>query len=319
MNYSETRVYKFAGEAYRLAKRIIPAFSSKYSKKTYTQHQHLAIACLRIKTRQKYEETEEMLLNMPMLCDLLGLSQVPDYTTICKAFQRLKANVLLLMLYLTAHQVGCSGKTSVDATCFDRRHASKHYVQRCKMRLKSMKVTFLIDTENLTLLDVHITVTRKHDTQILLPLVDRAAEQFLIELLRADKGYDDQKIRNSLRKAGIRPLIKHREFKPIDKAHNARMNQDDYHQRVMNETVNSMVKRKYTDTLRGKTYWTQAKEVLLIAVVHNIERCMETMHLYLRISIKLIFWLFSRSFPVLHKLLESQSERKLIGLHISHL
>ena len=46
----------------------------------------------------------------------------------------------------------------------------------------------------------------------------------------------------------------------------------DYNQRVKNETVNSMVKRKCSDTLYTKSYWGQAREVLIMAIVHNLER-----------------------------------------------
>ena len=288
MKYSETRVYKVAKQAYKLSKRVVPAYSSKYSKKTYTQHQHIAVACVKIKMRQKYLETEEMLVNMPYLCELLELTQVPDYTTMCKAFLRLKACILLLLLYLSVGLLGFSGKASIDSTGFDRHHTSKHYVKRCKMRLQSMKTTFLVDTETLTILDVHATVTRKHDTKILPPLLRRAMKRFQVGVLCADKGYDDQKIRDWLRSEGVRPLIKHREFKPIDKAHNARMKKQDRGQRAMSETANSTIKRKYTDTLTTRDYPNQKKEILLTATVNNIERCIETMHLtYVRISIEL--------------------------------
>jgi hypothetical protein len=56
-------------------------------------------------------------------------------------------------------------------------------------------------------------------------------------VLVADKGYDDRKHRQRLRTAGKRPLIKHREFAPYDKAANARMDEALYHRRSLVETV----------------------------------------------------------------------------------
>jgi len=167
-------------------------------------------------------------------------------------------------------------KVAVDATGFDRRHASKHYVKRCKMTLSSMKTTYAVDTESLLFLGVHTTVTRKHDSQIILPLVEKVLKYFPVKVLAADKGYDSKEIRDNLREAGVRPLIKHREFTNLDKAHNARMKKDDYNQRLMNETNNSTVKRKYGDTLTTKTYWTQVRETLLTAITHNIDRYINT-------------------------------------------
>ena len=62
-------------------------------------------------------------------------------------------------------------------------------------KLKSMKATFLVDTVELTILDIHITVTRKHDTQIAMPLISNALKRSVIKVLRGDKGYDDKEIR----------------------------------------------------------------------------------------------------------------------------
>jgi len=41
----------------------------------------------------------------------------------------------------------------------------------------------------------------------------------------------------------VRPLIKHREFRPIDHAHNARIDEALYGQRALSETVLSVIKR----------------------------------------------------------------------------
>ena len=75
-----------------------------------------------------------------------------------------------------------------------------------------------------------------------------------------------------MRKLGIRPIIKHREFKPIDKAHNARLDKKLYGQRAKNETVNSSVKRKYGDSVYSREWRNQFKEIYMMAVLHNVER-----------------------------------------------
>lgn len=288
MEYYETRVYKFVCHVYGLSTRAVRPYSSKFSKKTYTQNQHVAVLCLKERFNLKFYEVEELLLNSPTLCEALGLTQVQDHTTLCKALKRLRAVVFRLLLISSGGLFPSSGRTGIDATGFDRRHASKHYVQRSKMRLESMKTTYLVDTETLMILGVHNTVTRKHDTRILLPLLEDVRKHFPVKVLCADKGYDSKKIRDTLRKQGVRPLIKHREFKPLDKAHNARMNQKDVHQRAMNETVNSTTKRKYSDTLTTKTYWNQTKETLIKAITYNIDRYITKIkHTYKRISIKL--------------------------------
>ena len=165
-----------------------------------------------------------MLANMSHLCEAIGLARVPDFTTTCKSMKKLESKVFAVLLYLSASVIPSNGNMSIDATGFDRRHCSKHYVKRCKMTFGSMKTTFIVDTDILCILCVHATAGRKHDTKIVLPAVESTRSGFAIKTLCGDKGYDDKAVRDSLRSMGIRPLIPHREFKPVDKAHNARMN-----------------------------------------------------------------------------------------------
>ena len=172
MEYSETRILKFARAAYDIAKQSsIKPYSSKFSKKTFTQHQHVAILCIKHKKKLKYRELEEMLMESPRVCEELELNEFPDFTTSNKQFKKFERKVLIILIYLSACLLPRSGKAGIDATCYDRSHNSKHYVKRCKLIIQSMKITFLIDLKHLTILAVHVTASRKHDTQIAIPLV----------------------------------------------------------------------------------------------------------------------------------------------------
>jgi len=65
-----------------------------------------------------------------------------------------------------------SGIVGVDASGFDRSHASKHYTKRAELTIQQLKVTLLVDTKVNAILDLHVTTTRKHDSQIA-PIVDQ--------------------------------------------------------------------------------------------------------------------------------------------------
>ena len=120
------------------------------------------------------------------------------------------------------------------------------------------------------IIDLHVTTTRKHDSQIAPSLIKRNTDE--VAILLGDKGYDDQKIRALARDEGVRPLIKHREFSSLHKAWNARLDADLYGQRSQSETVNSTLKRKYGAFVRSRRWWKQFRELTIACLVHNIDR-----------------------------------------------
>ena len=250
----------------------VQKYSSKYSRKDFTLRQHVVMLCLKVRIKQNYREFCELLALMPEILELLGLSKVPHWTTLNKVFLKINNRVLSIML-----QIKSSGYASIDATGFDRKHASRAYASKCGMHVKSMKTTFLVDTANLNILDMHCTTTRKHDSKIVLPLT----EHHKLKILCADMGYDDRKVRKILRKRGTRPLIPHREFMKKQKYWNRLMNKKLYHQRSLSETVNSAIKRKFSDKLHSKHWRSQKKELKFMAIVYNIDK---NLSFYLRVS-----------------------------------
>jgi IS5 family transposase len=169
-----------------------------------------------------------------------------------------------------------NGVTGIDASGFERAHASTHYTKRTNLTIQQLKTTLLVDTATNAILDVHMTTTRKHDTQIAPQVVKRNVAS--IEVLTGDKGYDDQKLRRLSHDHDIRPLIKHREFTPLHKAWNARLDSDLYHRRNMNETVNAAIKQKFGAFVRSRLWWKQFRELVIKCIVHNLERSLAISH-----------------------------------------
>ena len=114
-------------------------------------------------------------------------------------------------------------------------------------------------------MDVHCTTTNKHDTKIGEQIIKRNADDLLS--VAGDNGYDWQQLRDELRSCGVRPLLKHREFTHLDKAHNARMKDDDYNQRWMCETVFSNIKRTLGKAVRARLWNREFREIILKAAV----------------------------------------------------
>ncbi|UIO99497.1 IS5 family transposase [Halobaculum sp. CBA1158] len=268
----KSRLLRFVEQAYHLARRAVARYSSKFSKRRYTLRQHIVLLCLKVRKNTTYRTLLDELIEMPRIRSAIGLEELPSPSTLCKALNRLDMAVWRVLLNLSITLLPTSGVVGIDASGFDRSHASKHYTKRTKLTIQQLKVTLLVDTRANATLDLHVTTTRKHDSQIAPSLIKRNTGE--VTILLGDKGYDDQKVRAVARDAGVRPLIKHREFSPLHKAWNARLDADLYGQRSQNETVNSRLKRKYGAFVRSRHWWKQFRELVVGCLTHNIDKAL---------------------------------------------
>lgn len=80
----------FAREAVEVARAALPAHSSKYSRKDFTQHQLAALLAVKQFLRTGYRGLVAYLRDWAELREALGLARVPHFTTAQKALQRLE-------------------------------------------------------------------------------------------------------------------------------------------------------------------------------------------------------------------------------------
>jgi len=79
-----------ARQALETARDALPAYSSKFSKKTYTQHQLFAILAVRQFLKTDHRGVEQHLQDWSDLRQALGLgTDIPDHSTLQKAAERL--------------------------------------------------------------------------------------------------------------------------------------------------------------------------------------------------------------------------------------
>jgi hypothetical protein len=78
-----------ARKALQVTRQAVPAYSSKYSKKDFTQHQLLAILALEQFFKTDDRGIVELLHDLSDLRDTLELKKVPHHTTLFHARQRL--------------------------------------------------------------------------------------------------------------------------------------------------------------------------------------------------------------------------------------
>ena len=79
-----------AQEALRVAPESLPAYSSRRSRKDYTQHQLFAALSLKTFFKTDYRGVAQLLRDFAELRQELGLAKVPHYSTLCHAAGRIK-------------------------------------------------------------------------------------------------------------------------------------------------------------------------------------------------------------------------------------
>ncbi len=157
-----------------------------------------------------FEETDEMIIDrlevMPPILEITGLEpeDIPHPSTLNKWFDQITMNVWRVLLRHSAQLHDPSPHVAVDATYYERSPASKHYCDRTDYRVQTVEATKLVDTETQAILEVHCTTTLKgSDAEVCKQLARRYGGELLT--LAADKGYDSQPLRESLREMGTRP------------------------------------------------------------------------------------------------------------------
>ena len=78
-----------AREALQLAREALPAYSSKFSRHDFTQHQLFALLALKTFFKTDYRGLAPMLDDFAELRQDLGLATPPHYSTLCYAAKRL--------------------------------------------------------------------------------------------------------------------------------------------------------------------------------------------------------------------------------------
>src|SRR6056297_1640114 len=270
-----SKISRFTSKAVQLAKNAVGERGEVAAAEGgggFADYAVVSLHCLRVYLDKSYRETLDLLSEMSHILGEIGRfeADLPHHSTLVKWFDRIKTALWRVLLRLSAQLHDPSGHAAIDATFFDRENASKHYCRRTNYRVQTLKTTALVDTESQAVLDVHCTTEKRHDTQLGWQLARRNAGE--LRSLAADKGYDWQQLREKLRKEGVRPLIKHREFRPIDHAHNARIDGTLYGQRALSETVFSVIKRTLGDAVRARSWYREFREIVLMCAVYNIKR-----------------------------------------------
>lgn len=295
MSYTSKSPVDVARHALRAAEAALPRYAHKFAPKKFTQAQ--LFACLVLKTffRTDYRGISIYLEDLPDLAHTLGLRLVPHYTTLQKASQRLltlpAANQLLTA---TLRRVlGRRRKVALaafDSTGLQCGRASSYFVRR-RARGKSQWQTTtykrFAKLEAAVDCDTHLIIAAiprrgpRVDTDRFVPLLESALRRVRLGTVLADAGYDSEPNHRHARQwRQVRSVIPATAGRPTQKPPTGRYRRlmrrrlhkgyCRYGQRWQAETVFAMIKGRLGAVVHARTYWSQCRELMLLAVVHNL-------------------------------------------------
>jgi len=295
----------------RICKRIIELYkragikkySSKYSNKIYDNYQLLTLETLKQKFGSGYVAfIEEELIELPHIVEYLKLKSIPHPDTLNKFAKRIKQSILELVLLQTTARTGIRKLVlGQDGTGFKSKKISHYYIFRIeyfhrknkkkrkrgrprKKRRKKKYIYVQIMVELRTQMPIAVSISRKpaDDYNKFAPVAKKVIKLGKdIKLVVLDKGYDAEHVHEFIREVlGAKSIIParneniaiHKTSGRYRKEMKRGYSKKEYHQRSKNETVNSVVKRKWGDGTLALNWRIQNKEIIFRLIFYAARR-----------------------------------------------
>ncbi len=285
--------------ALEAARRAMPEYAHRCSPRKFTQHQLFACLVLKAFCNSDYRGVVALLAEWSDLRAVIGLVEVPHYTTLQKASARMllraNANRLLEATLACADDHlelrAVTRLAAIDGSGFESHHISRYFVKRRQRGEKTRdiwqtmtyrrypKIGLVCDCATHLIL---AAVPGRGPGADILHLDQVMVEAFgrrRMHTLLADAGYDSERSHEFLRSdLGIRSIIPAGIGRPTARLPSGwyrrmmkqRFPKKTYGQRWQVETVFSMMKRRLGATLAAKTRWSQDRALMLKVITHNI-------------------------------------------------
>jgi hypothetical protein len=286
---------RVARQALAVALSTLPAYAHRFSPKKFTQPQ--LFACLVLKTFLKtdYRGVSSHLKDHGELRRTLTLGAVPHFTTLQKASRRLLRLPAARRLFTTTVHRFLKRRrrlrrVAMDSTGLDCGHASRYYIRRRNGTAKQWqtvaysqyaKLEAAFDCQSHLMVGVLVGRGPRVDVDRFVPLLDDTLQRVRVDTALADAGYDSEaNHRHARERRQVRSFIPATIGRPTAKLpqgrYRRRMKQrlnksyGGYGQRWQAETGFSMLKRRLATTVNGRSFWSQCRDLLLLAITFNI-------------------------------------------------
>lgn len=280
---------KFAKVLYSFFKLAgFPKRFSKFSRRDFDNWQLFTLQTFRQKLKLKYRPFLYWLESCVPLLKFLKLRKIPHFTDLQDFDERCKSFWHIKIIETTPKVIGLTHFfAGIDGTGFSIYQGSKHYCRRIGRKTKKkdfVKVVGVADMKYQLMLSVRIRKKSRHDNVDFKPLMKRVRKLGTIDVGVGDMGFDAEKnhklMRDELGALFIAPLRNKEvpvwrtkgEYRKKLKRY---FPEKTYHQRSKKETVISVVKRCYGDTVYSTKFSNQKKEICYKIIAHNVDKILE--------------------------------------------
>jgi hypothetical protein len=268
---------------HRLTKQALPKYSHAKNPYHFERPQLAACVVMMFCLDLGYRDMEEWLLATDKVCQALELLRIPDHTTLQRIYTKLrKLDFEKMKNQILEEEHVQEESIASDSTGCSPGQASLYY-QTCSERTYEywIKGAYVVGTASQYILAWQAGYGPINDVARLNALKCGCArfgthsktKQRTWEML-ADAGFDPKKLSPldiipPVRRPGklLHPERKAR----TDLVASARLDRL-FGQRLKAETVNSVIRRKFGDTIRSRTLRLQRREPIIKAMVDNIHR-----------------------------------------------
>ena len=277
----------------------LPLYSHPNSPRVFTQPQLFACLVLKGLFRTDYRGITAILRDSTDLRETLGLGHVPHFTTLQKASVRLlkvqsARDLLASSLRHFRTGVRTVRRGAFDSSGFDCGHISSYFVKR-RSREKNLyqttkytrfaKLEAACDTRTHLIVGCIARRGPSVDVNRFRPLLKETLRFVTFKTLVTDAGFDSEPNHRFARdEHGIKTLIPAESGRPTTKPLSGKYRQMmktclntkrkrqrlGYGQRWQHETVFSMIKRRQSTSVSGKTYHSQCRDLRLMCITHNV-------------------------------------------------
>ena len=287
----EVGLVKLAATALKIARRVLPARRTRFSKKQFTQPQLLALLCVMRFEDWTYREAEVRLAEHQELRRALDLQSVPDHTTVYRFLRRLREEDLAKILAEVVKRFPrYKGRRSVvaaiDATGLTPGaistffvHRRQHHNQKPLSRRFWLKWLVVVDVSRHLLLSQSAHAGPINDCGRLPEMIDRAHHAAPIKIVLADAEFDSERnhrhVRQVLKAQSVIPAKRGKanwNITGVRASMRANFPSALYRRRAQIESVFSAIKRKLSGRAPGRTLVTQRLQALLLGLTFNLYR-----------------------------------------------